>query len=51
MREWYKTFRCCVRDAYPAVVEQLDAERPAMTQTPSGTGVCETAKAQRSSCP
>lgn len=27
MREWYKSCRCCLSDAYPEVVEQLDAEK------------------------
>ncbi|HYR92940.1 MAG TPA: hypothetical protein VEP48_01945 [Methylomirabilota bacterium] len=26
MREWYKSCRCCLSDAYPKVVETLDAE-------------------------
>ena len=26
MREWYKACRCCLSDAYPKVVEALDAE-------------------------
>ena len=26
MREWCKSCRCCLSDAYPKVVEQLDAE-------------------------
>jgi len=26
MREWYRSCRCCLSDAYPAVVERLDAE-------------------------
>ena len=29
MREWYKACRCCLSDAYPKVVEQLDAEKSA----------------------
>ena len=36
MREWYKSCRCCLSDAYPKVVEVLDAER-AMAQSESGT--------------
>jgi YHS domain-containing protein len=32
MREWYKSCRCCLSDAYPKVVEVLDAER-AMAQS------------------
>jgi YHS domain-containing protein len=27
MREWYASCRCCLSDAYPKVVEQLDAEK------------------------
>ena len=27
MREWYKACRCCLSEAYPKVVEQLDAEK------------------------
>jgi len=27
MREWYASCRCCMSDAYPKVVEQLDAEK------------------------
>ncbi len=49
MREWYKACRCCMHDAYPAVVEQLDAERAAMAQAPSDAGICETAEAQQPS--
>ena len=29
MREWYKSCRCCLSDAYPKVVEALDAEKAA----------------------
>jgi len=36
MREWYKSCRCCLSDAYPKVVEVLDAER-AMAQSESGS--------------
>jgi YHS domain-containing protein len=49
MREWYKACRCCMHDAYPAVVEQLDAERAATAQAPSSAGICETAEAQQPS--
>ena len=45
MREWYKACRCCLSDAYPKVVEALDAERSAMAQQPSSAGICETAEA------
>ena len=44
MREWYKSCRCCMHDAYPAVVEMLDAERDAKAQPQSGPGICETAE-------
>ena len=27
MREWYKSCRCCLSDAYPEVVQMLDAEK------------------------
>ena len=27
MREWYKSCRCCMSEAYPKVVEKLDAEK------------------------
>ena len=27
VREWYKSCRCCLSDAHPEVVEQLDAEK------------------------
>lgn len=27
MREWYKACRCCMSEAYPKVVEKLDAEK------------------------
>ena len=29
MREWYKACRCCMSDAYPTLVAQLDAEKAA----------------------
>ena len=29
MREWYKSCRCCMSEAYPKVVEVLDAEKAA----------------------
>lgn len=31
MREWYKSCRCCLSDAYPEVVTMLDAEKAAAT--------------------
>lgn len=49
MREWYKSCRCCLSDAYPKVVEQLDAERAKAAQAPSGDGICETAEGQHTS--
>lgn len=45
MREWYKACRCCMTDAYPKVVEVLDAERATATQAPPDAGICETAEA------
>jgi len=30
MREWYKACRCCLSEAYPKVVEALDAEKAAI---------------------
>ena len=36
MREWYKSCRCCLSDAYPKVVEVLDAERR-VAQSESGS--------------
>ena len=46
MREWYKACRCCMHDAHPRVVEQLDAERAAIAEAPSEAGICETAEAE-----
>ena len=31
MREWYKSCRCCMSEAYPKVVEVLDAEKAGTT--------------------
>jgi len=31
MREWYKSCRCCMSEAYPKVVEALDAEKAGAT--------------------
>ena len=45
MREWYKSCRCCLSDAYPKVVEVLDAERASATTLPADAGICETAEA------
>jgi YHS domain-containing protein len=44
MRAWYSACRCCLSDAYPAVVEALDRERATIGETPIGTGICETAE-------
>jgi YHS domain-containing protein len=44
MREWYKSCRCCLSDAYPKVVEALDGERAATSQAPASTGICEAAE-------
>ena len=44
MREWYKSCRCCLSDAYPTVVEALDSERAAASQAPASTGICEAAE-------
>ncbi len=33
MREWYKACRCCMSDAYPKLVEQLDAEKATVSPT------------------
>ena len=45
MREWYKACRCCLSDAYPKIVEALDAERTAASQAPADAGICVTAEA------
>jgi len=31
MRAWYSSCRCCLSDAYPKVVEALDAEKASTT--------------------
>jgi YHS domain-containing protein len=49
MREWYKSCRCCLSDAYPKVVEVLDAERADAAAQPADAGICETAEAQTGS--
>lgn len=46
MREWYRSCRCCLSDAYPKVVEQLDAERAAASQPRADAGICEAAEAE-----
>jgi YHS domain-containing protein len=45
MRKWYVSCRCCLSDAYPSVVEALDAERDAKKEAPSDPGICEVAEA------
>lgn len=45
MRKWYVSCRCCLSDAYPAVVDALDAERDAKQEAPSDPGICEVAEA------
>lgn len=45
MRSWYASCRCCLSDAYPRVVEVLDAERASTRQAPADAGICETAEA------
>lgn len=45
MRAWYTSCRCCLSDAYPKVVETLDAERTAAKLATAGAGICETAEA------
>lgn len=44
LRRWYASCRCCMNDAYPDVVAQLDAERKAARQPPAGPGICEVAE-------
>ena len=46
MREWYKSCRCCMHDAHPQIVDQLDAERAAIEAAPSDAGICENAEAE-----
>jgi hypothetical protein len=41
MRRWYRNCRCCFGDAYPELRKQLDEERKAERQQPSGPGICE----------
>ena len=45
VRQWYRSCRCCLSDAYPEVVTQLDAERDAAKAAKAGPGICETAEA------
>ena len=44
LRRWYASCRCCMNDAYPAVVAQLDAERKAAREPVAGPGICEVAE-------
>ncbi len=46
MRAWYTSCRCCLSDAYPKVVETLDAERASLAVGPAEAGICETAEAE-----
>jgi len=48
IRAWYASCRCCLSDAYPKVVEALDAERAATAQAPADAGICEIAEAEPS---
>lgn len=45
VRRWYESCRCCLSDAYPEAVKQLDAERDAAKAGIAGPGICETAEA------
>lgn len=45
MRKWYVSCRCCLSDAYPSVVDALDAERDAKKEAHSDPGICEVAEA------
>lgn len=44
LRRWYASCRCCLKDAYPAVVAALDAERKAAKEPVAGPGICEVAE-------
>jgi len=44
LRRWYASCRCCLKDAYPAVVAALDAERKAAKEQIAGPGICEVAE-------
>lgn len=48
MRAWYESCRCCLSDAYPRVVETLDAERDAAKVPPADAGICEVAESRPS---
>lgn len=47
MRAWYAACRCCMRDAYPELVDRLDAERDAAGLARSSEGICEKAEARQ----
>jgi len=49
IRAWYESCRCCLSDAYPQVVEQLDAERATAKAPTADVGICETAEAHTES--
>ena len=49
IRAWYESCRCCLSDAYPKVVEKLDAERDAAKTPAAEAGICETAEAHTES--
>ena len=44
IRAWYESCRCCLSDAYPKVVDVLDAERATAKSAPADVGICETAE-------
>lgn len=46
IRAWYSACRCCLKDAFPAVVTALDEERKAKAAAPSDAGICEVAESQ-----
>jgi len=48
MRRWYRSCRCCLSDAYPVVVEALDAERERAKMPKADAGICETEEAKTS---
>ncbi|TMC75114.1 MAG: YHS domain-containing protein [Chloroflexi bacterium] len=45
IRAWYVSCRCCLSDAYPAVVAVLDKELATTGEEPTAAGICETAEA------
>jgi YHS domain-containing protein len=51
IRAWYESCRCCLSDAYPKVVEKLDAERDSAKAPAAEAGICETAEAHTESKP